>query len=727
MKKRILVLILLTFISLIMTSCDIQVNGQSYDFAINYLSEQVDVTVNGESPCEKYSDGTILTITINPKTGYEIDSFIINNEEKSIINNEYLYKITNDTTIFINMKTSEGYSLEIKGTPKFTYEVTKPNQNEKYVAGTMIELKITDPTNYKLEKVLINNTKATVVDNTTSFTINENTIVEVFFESIIINIDEDTLKSIQGDVKISGIYELEYPDYDEISHTKLTTIFENDKVHQEEYSVEDDELTYNVTFYNKNGYAATTEVNIKNEVVEEVSDNLFAEYDNPFKDLTVSDFEYDDDGYYHLKTNLDETASAITGWDETISEFKLKVEDGKVVKIIITTSIMTDYYDDYYVVSYDLNVSDHGTAKVTEIKPYEHLDAHDTLKTALDKIGYNYTVNHLDQEPGYEDIEYKSYILENIVYCGYESDGTTSGYLEKDGNVYDFTYDGTTVTIHDPLDLDSFKDIQSDFKGFVAEIFDYVGDGRYVIKNSDYAAEVAYLIGYDYDVKMLGDYATSFEIILKNDTLYQIKYDYLVWGVEGTVTLTYSDFNTTICPIKLDNMEQVTVFDQYAGTYVTEDKKHTVVIAQNSIKIDNVEMEIEGFDSSQNMFYGTLNNVDAYVMQYFGKSELWIEYGDTGYVASNESLYLGTTAPTEYYGTFESDEHKIVVSEDGITFDGTKLELLCYEYLTGVVCKFNGVKYYLYVDLDENDNVVCYFLRPDISIAYILDYVSENE
>lgn len=727
MKKRFLVFILLTFISLLMTACDIQTNGQSYNFAINYINEQVNVTVNDSEPSTKYREGTILTITLNPKTGYELDSFILNNEEVTVTNNQYLYKITTDTTIFINMKTSEGYSLEIKGTPEFNYEVTDPNQNGKYLKETKIDLKITNPNNYELENVLVNNKEVTVTDNKVSFTINENTIVEVIFKSTITNIDEDALKSIQGDVLISGIYEMEYPDYDKITKTKLTTIFEGEKVHQEEYSFDYEKTIYDVTYYNKNGLVATTEINIKNEVVEDVSSESFADYDNPFKDLNVSDFEYNEDGYYYLKTNLDETAAAITGWDETISEFKLKVENGKVVKIIITTSIMTDYYDDYYIVTYDLDVTEHGTAKVVEVKPYEHLDAHDTLKTALEKIGYNYTVTHLDEEPDYEDIEYKSYILENIVYCGYESSGTTTGYLEKDGNVYDFTYDGTTVTIHDPLDFDSFKDIQSDFKGFAAEIFTYAGDGRYVIKNSDFIAEVAYLIGYDYDVKKLGYYATSFEIILKDNTLYQIKYDYLVWGQEGTVTLTYSDFNTTVCPIKLDTIEQVTVFDQYAGTYVTEDKKHTVIIAENSIKIDNVEMDIEGFDTTDEMFYGTLNNVDAYVIQYFGKSELWIEYGETGYVVSNESLYLGTTSPTEYYGTFKSDEHTIEVSAEGITFDGKKLELLCYEYLTGVVCKLDGVKYYFFVDVDEDDNIICYFVRPDLSIAYVLDYVSENE
>lgn len=173
MKKRFLVFILLTFISLIMTSCDIQTNGQSYNFAINYINEQVNVTVNDSEPSTKYREGTILTITLNPKTGYELDSFILNNEEVTVTNNQYLYKITTDTTIFINMKTSEGYSLEIKGTPEFDYEVTDPNQNGKYLKETKIDLKITNPNNYELEKVLVNNKEVTVTDNKVSFTINK--------------------------------------------------------------------------------------------------------------------------------------------------------------------------------------------------------------------------------------------------------------------------------------------------------------------------------------------------------------------------------------------------------------------------------------------------------------------------------------------------------------------------------------------------------------------------
>lgn len=723
MKKRIFAFISVLFILFIMTSCKVETNTLS----VNYIDTQADVKVNGETIKPTYQKGSILVIQINPKTGYMVENIIINDQEKTIDNSEYIFKIEKDTIIFINMKVDEGYSLEITGNQEFNYQVTDKNEYGKYFKNTPITLSITNPKDFIIEKVLVNDQETTFNDNKVEFTITKDTNVVVNFKSTKVLISEEVLESIQGNVKISGNYQIEYPDYDEIYNNKITTIFAGDKVHQEEYSIDEEKLTYNVTFFNKDGYACISSVNIKNEIENNTSTSLFSDYDNPFIDLKVEDFVYNDDGYYYLQTNLDDTAATITGWDETISEIKVKVENNKVVKIIINTSLQTDDYGDYFMSLYELDVTMHNEVTIPDVVPYEHKKEHDDLKTALDKMGYNYTVNHLDEEPGYEDIEYKSYSLDNIVYCGYVEDGKSEGYLESAGYVYDFVYDGTTVTVGSALDFESFKDIQSDFKAFAPEIFEYKGDGRYVLTNDDLIPEVAYSIGYSYDVKRLGEYATSFEIIIKDGILYQIKYDYYVYGVDGTVTLTYSDINTTVCPIKLDNIEQITIFDLYTGIYVSEDDAHTVVIAENLIKIDNVEMTIEGFDTSQNMFYGTYNEKDAYVMQYFGKSELWIEYGETYFIVSNENLYKEITAPTEYYGTFKSEDHTIVVSAEGITFDNKKVDLLYYEYITGVVCSLDGVKYYFFVDVDEDDNIICYFVRPDLETGYVLDYVEETE
>ena len=728
MKKKILAIVSLLLMAIIMTSCN---NKKTYKLSLNYNSEMTEVTVNGKASEGTYEEGTTLLIKIEPKEGYLFESFLVDGEVVEISESlEHTLKLEKDTTIIVNMQAHQGYTLTVNGNIKFDYEATKANEYGKYDKGTNVTLSITAPKNYVVEKVTVNEKEVQMIGTACNFVIEEDTVVNVNFVSTITNISSAALESIQGKVKISGTYQIEYPDYDLIFNNYIETIFDENKVHQYEYSNDDQKETYNVTFFNNNGYAALYSIDLNNQVVVNTSKDVFADFDNPFKDLEVSDFVLnEEDGYYYLNKNLDETAATITGWNETIAELKVKVLNDKIVEVCIATTLLTTSANEYYMSTYQLEVSEHGAATVTEVTPYEHVAEHDTLKEALAKIGYNYTVNHLDHEDGYEDIEYTSYVLDKVTYCGYENvsgDKTvTYGYLEKEGYVYNFSYDGTTVTIGDALDISDFRDIQSDFSSFAPELFEYVGDGRYVARTSDLAAAIAYLIGYDYDVKRLGDYATSLELVLKGSTLYQVKFDYYVYGVYGNVVLTYSNFDTTICPIPLDNIEQVTVFDTYAGTYTSEDDTHTVIIGDSKIIIDGTEMVVEGFDSSKTSFYGTYNGETIAVTRYFGSSEFCVEVGDNFYVVSNETLYKETAVPTEYYGTFKSDEHTIVISEEGIMIDSEKFDLVYYEYMVGVVGTLNGVKYYLYIDLDENDNVVCYFLRPDLTSVWILDYVQE--
>lgn len=725
MKKKIILCFSVIIMIFLMVSC----SKKTYQIVLNYDENKVEVTINDTINKNAYNEGEVIKATIVAKKGYIIENVIVNNENIDLINNVYQFIINVDTTITVTTIEDEGYSLTIDGNIDFTYDVTSPNRFGKYNDGETITLSINKPTSYEIEQVTINGVETDLIGSACTFVISSDTTVYVTFQSTITYISEAALASIQGKVKIAGNYTLDYPDYSLTFHNYIETIFDIDKVHQYEYSIDDQKETYNVTFFNKNGYATINTIGIDNVIVEDISKELFADYDNPFTDLTTTDFILnEEDGYYYLGKDLNEVAATITGWEEEIVEFKVKVENDKVTEICIATGLISDGHD-YYMSVYVLDVTEHATATVEEVKPYEHVSAHDDLKVALEKIGYNYTINHLDHEEGYEDIEYTSYVLDKLTYCGYqEEDGAGNlisyGYLEKDGYVYEFSYDGTTVTIGDALDYSSIRGIQGDFSSFAPEVFEYIGDGRYVARNSDIATEVAYLIGYDRDVKMLGNYATSLEIVIKNNVLYQVIFDYYVYGTEGKVVLTYSDFETTICPISLDNIEQVTVFDRYAGTYNSEDNAHTVVIADQKITIDGTEMVVEGFDTTENSFYGTFNDQEAYVTRYFGMSELMVEYGEEYFVVSNETLYnINTTIPSFYVGTFVDETHQITITETAILCDGVELEILLSNDNIGVVGLLNGVKYYLFLDLDENDNVVCYFLRPDFSVIWVLDYV----
>ena len=109
--KKHIFLILLSLVSLLAFSMLFAACGsKTYTVRIaDYDTTQGTVTISPESEDGKYSEGTEITVTVTPNTGYELDTFKLSTEDlASTPNNDgkFVFKVQQDTTITVTFKST---------------------------------------------------------------------------------------------------------------------------------------------------------------------------------------------------------------------------------------------------------------------------------------------------------------------------------------------------------------------------------------------------------------------------------------------------------------------------------------------------------------------------------------------------------------------------------------------------------------------------------------------
>lgn len=123
----------------------------------------------------------ILTITV-PENKL-IDSFKINNESKTVVNNQFTFNITENTVVEITFADIEPEATYFKLTldPGITSDVTNLNQVEE---NTLVTVTITVPENKYVDSFKVNGEEKELSNNSYSFTITKNTNITVTFEDL---------------------------------------------------------------------------------------------------------------------------------------------------------------------------------------------------------------------------------------------------------------------------------------------------------------------------------------------------------------------------------------------------------------------------------------------------------------------------------------------------------------------------------------------------------------
>ncbi len=708
--KRALNIFIVALAFLVMVGCTTN-NQTSYSLTVDYNKSYGKVTYTSPNDGEKYRENTTIVVEVKPNDGYEVASFSINDNVVELTDNTYTFSIAKDTTLVVNFVAKDvskavfSVSVTVNPADSATYELVHAadavDGNGKFFENSTVTLKLTLTSEYDVTSVKVNDQEVDGTNGEYPFVVTKNTVVVVTCEKVVKQMTTAALNSVSGDILFEGEYTVYYPETDEEYNIGILTIFNEDSVYQLE--MEDGEVSYEIAFINHNGYCSMPSISLQNEVVYDDTDYLFDEFDNPFKDLTVNDFVFVSKGKFELTSKKDETAACITGWDETIKSFYVYVEDDKIVGLEIVTEVMESEYDTYYS-SYTFIASEHGTAKTDiNVTPYERVPEHEALEQALSAVHNNYTIEHRDVAEGEEDIVYNVYVDEKGIYSDYDDNGVTYGYVELDGYVYEFSYDGQTVTVGDAIaGYDSIADMQADFSVFDVALLEYVGNETYVAYDANIASALLSWIGEDYDSQSIGYYGfvTSLEIILKDGVLYQVVYEWGVSNFASTVTLTYSAFDETSIDIDFSNVEKVSVLDEFIGTYSSS--KHKVVVTSSGVTIDDVDFEVLYYEDG--MLYGYLGE------DYIAISKLTDEnlaVYNTEFAIDYIVTLEETQIPQEYIGVWEDSygEMMVEITATGIKINGIDYVIESYDDYYGFTGTYNGISDYMVV-LDYGNSLM---------------------
>lgn len=728
MKRKIFSLICLALaiaLAVSLVACNPDDNAKKFSVTADYDAEQGSVIIcdAGENAKAEFKAGEKAYVKVTPKRGYSIDTFTVNDEAAQLENGEYSFDVEKNTVIKVTFKEIpeefDVYAEFNAAQGSVVISDTDGIVKSHFTAGERAKITITASSGYYIYSIDLNEEVSKRYDKAYTFSVNEDTKIIVTFKEIV-QAPADTLNSVKTKLKVDGsyVYQMEGGE-SEINN--ITTIFGTNAVNIYE-TTPDGDVNYDDVYVNVGGKIAMPYHTLKNEIEYNTSDEDFAEYDNPFKALTISDFVVTDDNNVFALVDADKrktAATAITGYYESIASFKITVDDGKVTGIDIVTerikrgSGASEYY---YTAVYSLGVSDWGTAEVDPEKTsvYVKEDAHDVLSAALAAAyrAKNYTIkiNEKALSAQDEDLEYFDYVTEQAIY--YDCDVVNAegkyiwkqGYVEigEDSNktVYPFDYDPETgvVTLLDPnKNFPTLRSMRASFNStgdFAPEIFSCVenADGSITyalypsVNTYDNVREILLSFADGLDMISLYLYYTyEVTITVKDGALYQVELLYAVSDALIYRTMTYSEFDNTEMPITFDNCVRESVLDDYAGTY-TDGTVTAVIDRENGIVINGKYFEITDYDVWYGIFTGNWDG-GVWGLARVNATQLVLlsDEDDVSYVLTSTAI-APVTIPSDFTGvwTREGNANTLAIAYNYVELNGVMLKVLSCDEKDGL-------------------------------------------
>lgn len=709
-----------------------------------------------------------IVLVITPKEGYTLASVTIDDGDAtdrlatSDDGNSYCLTVRIDKNIAVSVSfLRESAEIVIPDSDRYTITLSAPENGSYYTDGETVTATVVDKSGYKVTGLKIGSTEYPVKSGTVQFPYSAGISVEPICLELI---SEDLLNKLQQNVRFYGTYVYDvsnHPDWTKSFYVE--TIFADNKISTTEIDMETGDIYYDLV-YGKNKRNLTQYVRTENNTVEEyISTSLFDEFYNPFLLLTTSDLYRLSDGRYSLTdmSKSSKVASPITGYNENMAEFFISVNsDGQPVKLSLKTEQITRQ-DAIYTSSYDFDILDLGTATVPVEKytPYPSLPEHSDLTAALTaaKEASSYTIRHQGHElnvadedkdnPLYQDTDYNIYVVRgDLIFDNYPNQ--RNGYKSSGGYVYPFyvtTVEGTDkITFEDPINVSSIEAITSDPLGFCPELLKYVdekdGIKTFVVHSGNYAPLIAPYFGEGVDEQAYYAYATEFSLTLKNDVLYQIKFQYTTYGISEEVTLTY-DFGTDISDIvnslDFENASKTSVLDAFIGQYRDS--------SGNFCQCDNSGFILNGIEVTELSYYSATatGTTDLFVGKWkdatisiskLSQKQLLIQSDDfeINYTLTN-ILTEKFVIPEEYRGVWSIDNEdeglhlEFVIQTYVMWCNGSEMTLLSSSDREGLVVIVGTTTYNIIPAVDDAQQKFLYVIELKNNAEYTsfsMDYIS---
>ncbi len=701
---------------------------------------QIDVNAQEGGSCQLsnpadengYVKDESVTVTVVENEGYSLSEMTVNGQKVEPTDNAYTFTLTQNTEIAVGFVYCAVFENDDE---KGTITLSMPKNGHYFESGESVSFKVKANAHFSIVDAFADNEILYSKNGTYTFKAGDNRpVIAVTYVGA--PIPQSTFDSLCGSVKFSGDYVYNLSN-GESAHNTIETIFNANAVRQVEKDFETGEVFYDTYILRNsedNRTIAYLTRTINNEVVEVPQPQYnFSEFSNQFNLLSADDFEYISEGVYSLmdSNKAKRVASVITGWNESIAKFYIYVENDLAVRAEIVTEAIYADEDLTYVSTYNFEISDHGTATIPPIEPFERDENHDALEQALQtaQLATQYTINHFGHEvgyvppedgkpdDGYGDLDYYVYVTEDMIYDSFPTE--EYGYKVLNGYVYPFTYESSVnkVVITDPINVASIQELQASFEGFSAEMFEFVGDGKYVLRDNSLASAIATLFGEGTNEKAYYSYAVNLTITIKDGVLYTIEFTTETYGLNEEVRLTY-DFDSPIdVGLDFDNVTKESVLDPFKGTYASDNGDY-IVVDSYGFTINGIEASIVSYNKNE-------DGVGIFKLKWKDNMVLYAQKLSTKQIiiASEDSTLIITATmlgdqivsiPADMKGTWFGSatdgqvtvEHTVIIQSYVVKLDGKILNVLSYTDAEGLTCEDENTTYTMWLTKDDADKTL---------------------
>lgn len=723
LKGIVIVLVLVLALALGLSACD-EPEYYSVSVTSNLPGDQsVQAYVSAPKEAKGYQKGesAYVSVFVAPGSKYVVESVTANSAPLTLDANtgRYNFTVEGNTTINVVFVQSDDVRLNVSAdSEKGTY--TMNPDGVLFAPNTDVTITATAKDGYALKNYVVNDVETEPsYDGSLSLTLKIDTTIKINF---VPRMEDSVFSTLQGRLKVKGhyVYDADDDAYDFIHN--LETVFGDKQISQVESDSKTGKVYFESVFGKSNRNITVIKHTANNTIAEYTSDNLFEDYYNPFDLLSASDFEKVSDTEYVLynAAKAKSAASALSGWTESISSFKVVVENGVAVKLhIVTERIQPSSASETYVSTYDFDLSEHGTASIDTLytQPYPHTADHDALLAALTTASEKaaYTVRHQGHEvgyvepdggetrPGYGDTDYKVYVNEQMIYDSYKDE--EHGYVALDNYVYPFDYlkSSNQVVLRDPVNVESIKYYQPSFLGFDVALFKKVDENKYTLHQDSMAQLIApyFAIGNE---QAYYAYATDLTLTLKDGVLDQVVFTYKTYGIEETVTLTF-DFVTAFdakedLGLDFDNASKTSVLDDFIGQYKDN--------MGNFCDVDKTGFTLNGIKIQDLKYYSATENTTAYftglwdnksvTISKLSVKQLSIVTDDLAIIFVLDKVDTSIVKiPTEFYGVWkykdDNYDDTFIFQTYIVKYNGDLLNVISYSKDEGLIARKDSLTY----------------------------------
>ena len=373
-----------------------------------------------------------------------------------------------------------------------------------------------------------------------------------------------------------------------------------DAYYYEESDFSTSEVKLAENYYrNDRGNFCSRELNVTTNTVDSYTNNLPYEtiMYNAFSEMEVRDLGAirGQINWYEIQNHTLSSALTyfLTGYDTTnelsVLQFAMHFDGDDFDQFRFLLEYSEDEYEDsYYYAQYlfELNVTKIGETNPSELQPYERVEEHNDLETALLTLSratnYSIDVDVEYQTAAIENEAYRysvdmknGYMLSSEIHTGYSYDVETEDYVQytyilgyKNKTVdgkdrpFMFYFDPETKEIVKSYDYNDYMGITDSNSirslafllpniGLIApECYRYEGNNCFTSYYQTYAYCLLGLMPYDeiyggYDFHLYIDGETIDRVVLEADVNYYVS-EFETSKTHMTVTMRYTQVNTTV-------------------------------------------------------------------------------------------------------------------------------------------------------------------------------------